>query len=69
MNRVWLKRIGIGSVVLAIIGGFYFALRERPTLVDVASVTDGRMTITIREEGTTRVRDVYTVSAPIAGHS
>lgn len=68
MDRVWLKRIGIGLVALAIAGGFYYALREKPALVDVASVEEGRMTITIREEGTTRVRDVYTVSAPIAGH-
>ena len=67
MNRVWLKRIGIGIAVLAVIGGFYYALRETPTLIDVASVTEGPMQINIREEGTTRVRDVYTVSAPIAG--
>lgn len=68
MNTVWLKRLGLGIVVLAIIGGFYYALRESPTLVDIATVTEGPMHIAIREEGTTRVRDVYTVSAPIAGH-
>ena len=68
MNTVWFKRLGLGIVVLAIIGGFYYALRESPTLVDIATVTEGPMHIAIREEGTTRVRDVYTVSAPIAGH-
>ena len=68
MNKVWFKRFGLGVVVLAIIGGFYYALRESPTLVDVTTVFEGPMHIAIREEGTTRVRDVYTVSAPIAGH-
>jgi HlyD family secretion protein len=68
MNKVWLKRLGLGAVVLAILGGFYYAMRETPTLVDVATVSEGPMHIAIREEGTTRVRDVYTVSAPIAGH-
>ena len=68
MNTVWVKRAGMAALVLAAVGGFAWALRERPALVDVAQVAEAQMTVTIREEGMTRVRDIYTVSAPIAGH-
>jgi HlyD family secretion protein len=39
----------------------------RPIAVDIATVTNGPMQVTIDDEGKTRVRHVYTVSAPIAG--
>ncbi|TIQ24395.1 MAG: HlyD family efflux transporter periplasmic adaptor subunit, partial [Mesorhizobium sp.] len=45
-----------------------WALREEPAFVDMVEVTAAPMKVTIREEGITRVRDIYTVSAPIAGH-
>jgi len=68
MNKVWLKRLAYVAVGLAVVGGFAYALREQPVLVDIAEVVDGPMRVTIREEGATRVREVYTISAPIAGH-
>ncbi len=68
MNKVWLKRLAYAAVGLAVVGGFAYALREQPALVDVAEVAEAPMRVTIREEGTTRVREVYTISAPIAGH-
>lgn len=39
----------------------------RPVPVDVAAATRGPMAVTIDEEARTRVRHVYTVSAPVAG--
>ncbi|RWK66110.1 HlyD family efflux transporter periplasmic adaptor subunit [Mesorhizobium sp.] len=39
----------------------------RPIAVDLATVTEGPMEVTIDDEAKTRVRHVYTVSAPIAG--
>lgn len=68
MNAVWMKRLGLALAAGAVGGGLAWALREQPALVDVAVVAEGPMQVTIREEGRTRVRDVYTVSAPIAGH-
>ncbi|RST87922.1 HlyD family efflux transporter periplasmic adaptor subunit [Aquibium carbonis] len=68
MNAVWMKRLGYALAVAAIAAVFAWALREPPALVDVATVAEGPMRVTIREEGRTRVRDIYTVSAPIAGH-
>lgn len=65
---IWLKRIGLVVSILVVIAAFYFAMREKPILVDVAITKQEPMSVTIDEEGETRVRDVYTVSSPIAGH-
>lgn len=66
--RFLIKWLGIAAVVVAIAAGVYVAFREQPVLVDTAIATEGPMTVTIDQEGVTRVRNIYTVSAPIAGH-
>ncbi len=65
---IWIKRFVYLALAVAIAAGFYLALREKPVLVDVFTVEAGPMTVTIDEEGVTRVRDIYVVSSPIAGH-
>lgn len=59
-RRIWLIAAGL-AVLLAI------ALWPRATEVDLAEVTKGRLRVTVDEEGETRVRDRYVVSAPAAG--
>jgi HlyD family secretion protein len=44
-----------------------FAFWPRPTMVDIGAVTRGPMTLTIDEEGRTRVHNAYVVSTPVAG--
>jgi HlyD family secretion protein len=68
MPSVWPKRTAIMLAAAAVVGGFAYALREQPSLVDVAVVGEAPMHVTIREEGVTRVREVYTVSTAIGGH-
>jgi HlyD family secretion protein len=67
MRARWLKRVS-GAVLagLAVIGLVWFAW-PRPIAVDLAVVTQGPMEVTIDDEARTRVRNVYTVSAPLAG--
>jgi HlyD family secretion protein len=62
------KRRGAFITGLAILGAaaVYF-LWPKPIAVDLATVTRGAMEVTVDDEGKTRVRHVYTVSAPIAG--
>lgn len=68
MQGKWIKRV-IGAVAVgAIIAGFAYALREKPQMVDAGAVTRGPMRVTVSQEGVTRVREVYAVSSPIAGH-
>jgi HlyD family secretion protein len=68
MRKRWPTRIVYGLVGLGLAGAAWWALREQPVQVDVAIVRQGPMEVLVREEGVTRVRDVYTVSVPIAGH-
>ena len=54
-------------VVLAIGAAAYWAFRPRPVAVDLATIERGTLEVTVSEEGTTRIRDVYVVSASVAG--
>ncbi len=67
MQMNWIKRAGwIVVLGLGLIGLVWFAW-PRPIAVDLASVTRGPMEVTVDDEAKTRVRHIYTVSAPIAG--
>lgn len=62
------KRITIGLVVLAGVAALVWALRPQPVPVSLTEVQAGAFEETVREEGRTRLRETYTVSAPIAGY-
>jgi HlyD family secretion protein len=59
----WWWIAGGGAAVAAIL----WILRPTALVVDVDTVTRGGLTITIDEEGETRVRDRFVVAAPITG--
>jgi HlyD family secretion protein len=58
------RLIAVALVVAAILA---FALWPSAIEVDIARVTRGSMRVTIDEEGETRVRERFIVSAPVAG--
>jgi HlyD family secretion protein len=63
----WLKR-GIGGlVILLLVGAAVYALRPQPVGVDSAVIDRGLIEVTVDEEGTARIKDVFRVSAPVAG--
>lgn len=53
----------------AVIAGLVYALWPRPVEVDLATVTRGPLAVTVAEEGQTRIRDVFVVSAPVRGRA
>jgi HlyD family secretion protein len=55
-----------GLIALAFLVA-YWLLRPRPILVEVAPVTEQPFTMIVEEDGRTRVRDRFLVSAPLAG--
>lgn len=59
--------IGIAAVAALILLALYAIGRPRPIAVDLGAVTKGTLTVTVDEEGTTRVRRHEDVSAPVAG--
>ncbi|WP_119167850.1 efflux RND transporter periplasmic adaptor subunit [Algihabitans albus] len=55
---------GLAALLLA---GLVYAFRPKPVPVDLAEAERGALVVTVDEEGETRVRDVFVLSAPIAG--
>lgn len=63
-----LRRAILLVIVALVVGAAaYWAFRPRPVAVDLAAIERGTLEVTVKEEGTTRIRDVYVVSAPVAG--
>ncbi len=62
--RRWLFRGAIGALLIAaLIYGFW----PSPIPVDLAEVKQEPLKVTVNDEGVARIREVYVVSAPIAG--
>lgn len=62
-----LRRLLTILVLIAAAGALAWALWPQPVAVEVAPITRQDIAITIEEEGKSRIREVFTVSAPIAG--
>jgi HlyD family secretion protein len=61
------NKVLLGVAVLAVAALAAWALRPPPIAVEVAEVTRGAFEQTVVDDGKTRVRDRYVVSAPLAG--
>ena len=61
------RRIFIITVAVIIILALAYGFMPKPLPVDVAQALPGPMRVTIDEEGKTRVRDRFVISAPVAG--
>jgi HlyD family secretion protein len=68
MAKLLFKSFASLAAIAAIGGALYIAFKPNPVLVDLAEVRSGPMQVTVEEDGITRIRDVYAVSSPIAGH-
>ncbi|MGB3051968.1 MAG: HlyD family efflux transporter periplasmic adaptor subunit [Polyangiales bacterium] len=66
--RKWIRRVLIALAVLAVVGLIVVAWIPNPVEVEVAEVSRGALVVTVNEDGRTRVKDRYTVSAPITGN-
>jgi HlyD family secretion protein len=60
------KYLLIGGALL-LVGVLAWGLRPQPVAVDLAAVRSGPMQVTVNEEGKTRIRERYTVVAPLTG--
>ena len=65
--RVTGRHIGIAAGLLALAGIAAWLLIPAPVPVETAAVTKGRFVASVDEDGKTRVRERYTVAAPLAG--
>ena len=61
--RRWLPYAGAALLLGLIVAGLW----PRPVLVETATVTVGILRATVNEEGKTRIKQRYVVSAPVFG--
>ena len=61
----WLWIILLIAIVVA---GAFMAMRPQPVEVSATAVSRGPLRVTVEEEGKTRLRDRFVVSAPVAGY-
>lgn len=63
----WLKRLFFVCLFGGIAGAIVYGFLPKPVPVDVARVTRGTLSVTVNEDGKTRLHDRYVISAPLAG--
>ncbi len=63
----WVRWAALGLLAVAIVTTLVLAWRPEPVAVDLGTAARGPMVVTVDEDGRTRVKDRYTVSAPLAG--
>jgi HlyD family secretion protein len=56
-----------GALAVVVAFGLGVAFWPRPVVVDIVAAERGPLVVTVGDEGQTRVRDVYVVSAPVTG--
>lgn len=61
------RAILLWTTVATVLGLVVAGLRPRPLAVDLATVTTGPLTVSVLEEGKTRIRHRHVVSAPVSG--
>lgn len=63
----WFKRFLWLCVLTGIVAAVVYGFLPKPIPVDTASVSRGVLSVTVAEDGKTRVRDRFVISAPLAG--
>lgn len=63
-RRTWIPYALLGLFAVLVAAGLW----PKPTPVEIARVESGPLRSTVNEEGKTRIRQRYVVSAPVAGH-
>ncbi len=65
--RSVVRRVMLVAFAAAVLGAIAYGLRPAPVEADLAKVTRGLIRETVDQDGKTRIRERYTVSAPLAG--
>src|SRR5689334_6509038 len=59
--------IGWSVALLIVAAALAWSFWPKPVPIDIAQVMRGPFQVTVEDEGRTRVKDAYVVSAPVAG--
>jgi HlyD family secretion protein len=61
------RTIGLALLAVAAVAALIWGFRPRPVAVEIGTVGTGPLAVVVEEEGRTRVRDRFEVSAPVPG--
>lgn len=65
----WRRRIVLGLLLVLGAWGLFMALRPQPLEVDVGTARRAALRVVLEQEGRTRVRDRYVVTAPVSAYA
>jgi HlyD family secretion protein len=68
MNVALRRKLFVIALIAAVVGATIYGFFPRAVDVDLASVTRGPLQVTIEEEGRTRLKERFVITAPIAGY-
>lgn len=63
----WMKHLLLVVLAAVIIIVGYFSFQPKPVVVDMDTVSRGRLEVTVDEDGKTRIKEKYIVSTPVGG--
>ena len=67
VKRGLLRKLLLWGFFIGLIGFVGYGLKSKPIPVETAPVTRGPLTVSVLEEGKTRIRNRYVVAAPVSG--
>lgn len=67
MHVKWRRRIVLAALGFLVLASLVYGFWPQPELVDMATVREAPLVVSVTEEGKTRVGDRFVVSAPVAG--
>ncbi len=65
--KILFRRLITILFVAGVVGAIVFGLMPAPVEVDLATIEQGSIRVTVDQDGKTRIREKYVVSAPLAG--
>lgn len=68
MKSINRRTLFVIILILAVAGATIYGFYPRAAVVDIASVVRGPLQVTVEEEGRTRLKDRFVLSAPVAGY-
>ena len=66
-KRGRIRRLLLWAALAALVAWIGYGLRPKPVEVETGAVTRGALSVHVVEEGKTRIRNRYVISAPVAG--
>jgi multidrug efflux pump subunit AcrA (membrane-fusion protein) len=66
-SRTWVKRSIWMVIAAALATTLALGLRPKPVPVETANIGTGTLVVSVNEDGRTRVKDRYLISAPLSG--